>query len=83
MNGEWITCDTLRKCGMETPVQLLVTVPVPSKCEIIILGLIINDDWTETTENALFEPVEEGLTDVLIARALVDPKTDKYLRLLE
>ena len=82
LNGEWITCDTLRKCGMETPVQLLVTVPVHSKCEIILPGFINNDDWTETTENALFEPVEEGLTDVMIARALVDPKTDIYLRLL-
>ena len=24
LNGEWITCDTLRKCGMETPIQLLL-----------------------------------------------------------
>ena len=67
---------------METAVQLLVTVPVPSKCEIIIPGLINNDDWTETTENALSEPVEEGLTDVTIARALIYPKMDIYLRLL-
>ena len=92
LKGEWITCDTLRKCGRQIPVQLfrqipcrlqlLVTVLVHSKCEIIIPGLISNDDWTETTENALFEPVEEGLTDVMIARALVDPKMDIYLRLL-
>ena len=58
------------------------TILVPIKCEIIIPGLINNDDWTETTENALFEPVEEGLTDVMIARALVDPKMDIYLHLL-
>ena len=58
------------------------TILVPSKCEIIIPGLINNDDWTETTENALFEPVVEGLIVVMIARALVDPKMDIYLRLL-
>ena len=65
LKGKWITCDTLRKCGRQIPVQLfrqipcrlqlLVTVLVHSKCEIIIPGLISNDDWTETTENALFE----------------------------
>ena len=74
INGEWVCCELLRKPNTVARVKLKRAVTIPSNSQFVVSCV---SDSEIDSDSAIFEPLFEDQRAIVVARAVVDPRSRK------